>query len=92
MDNILRVYYLHTLVAGALLAVLARLAYLWLLPKPLPNVPHNPITNIWGDIPDITYYMKGGKRTFGDYVADVVKKHGPLSQVSRTSLWLWSRK
>jgi hypothetical protein len=86
MDNVLRVHYLRVLVTGALFAVFTRLAYLWLLPKPLPNIPHNPVTNIWGDISDITHFMQGGKRAFGDYISDIVKMHGPLSQASRVLL------
>ncbi|KAJ1303773.1 hypothetical protein OPQ81_008196 [Rhizoctonia solani] len=34
-------------------AVLARIVYSWLIPKPIPGIPHNPITSIWGDIPAI---------------------------------------
>ncbi|KAG8746639.1 hypothetical protein FRC10_004242 [Ceratobasidium sp. 414] len=72
MESALKSSYVVPLAAGLLLAVVVRLVYLWLLPKPLPNVPHNPITSIWGDIPDITHFTKDGK-TFGEYLATVVR-------------------
>ncbi|KAG8697216.1 hypothetical protein FRC08_006668 [Ceratobasidium sp. 394] len=80
MDNALQSGYVYPLAASLLLAVLARLAYFWLLPKPIPNIPHNPITSIWGDVPDIMRFTEGGK-VFADYVAEFVDKHGPLCQV-----------
>ncbi|QRW08559.1 cytochrome P450 family protein [Ceratobasidium sp. AG-Ba] len=72
---------LRALAVGLLLVLLVRLVYARLLPKPIPNVPHNPITSVWGDIPDITQFTAGGKKTFGEYVADFVGKHGPISQI-----------
>ncbi|KAG8723104.1 hypothetical protein FRC09_004703 [Ceratobasidium sp. 395] len=81
MENALSSRYFGPLVLGLLLTVISRLLYIWLLPKPLQDIPHNPITSIWGDIPDITHFMQGGKKTFGDYLATVVNKHGPISQI-----------
>lgn len=66
----------------AIFALLAHLVYLWLLPKPIPGIPHNPVASIWGDIPAITNATKDGKMTFAGYVAGVVEKHGPILQVS----------
>lgn len=67
--------------AALVVAVLfVRLAYMRLLPKPIPGVPHNPITGIWGDIPKITRVTK--EKTFGDYIADEAREHGSLFQVS----------
>lgn len=57
-----------------------RLAYLWLLPKPIPGVPHNPITSILGDIPKITRVTE--EKTFEEYIADEAREHGSLFQVS----------
>ncbi|KAF8597491.1 cytochrome P450 [Ceratobasidium sp. AG-I] len=58
---------------------LFRLFYTSLLPKPIPGVPHNPITGIWGDIPQITRATK--EKTFCEHLADEVNKHGPIFQV-----------
>lgn len=66
-----------TFVLGLLLV---RWAYTRLLPRPITGVPHNPVVSIWGDIPEITRVTKG--KTFGEYVADEVRKHGPIFQVS----------
>ncbi|KAG9101805.1 hypothetical protein FRC06_002590 [Ceratobasidium sp. 370] len=81
MDSAVKSSYVYPLAASLLLVVLARLAYLWLLPKPIPHIPHNPITSIWGDVPDIMRFTEDGKRTFADYIAEFVDKHGPLCQV-----------
>ena len=55
------------------------LFYKWLSPKPIPGVPHNPITSIWGDIPEITKLRK--RMTFSEYLADQAYKHGSVYQV-----------
>ncbi|KAG8700977.1 hypothetical protein FRC11_012524, partial [Ceratobasidium sp. 423] len=61
-------------------AVVTRIVYSWLTPKPIPNIPHNPITSIWGDIPAIVKASKEGGKHFVDYVDDMVKMHGQISQ------------
>ncbi|KAF8750706.1 cytochrome P450 [Rhizoctonia solani] len=38
-------------------------------------------SSIWGDIPSITKAIKDNKKTFSDYVADVVAEHGPILQI-----------
>ncbi|KAF8597480.1 hypothetical protein BDV93DRAFT_369811 [Ceratobasidium sp. AG-I] len=58
---------------------LFRLFYTFLLPKPIPGVPHNPITSILGDVPLITRATKD--KTFGEHLADEVNKHGPIFQM-----------
>jgi hypothetical protein len=65
-----------------LLVLLAYVVYLWLLPKPLPNIPHNPVTTIWADIPEIMRFTAEGKKTFEEYIEHIVNRHGSLSQVS----------
>ncbi|CAE6432354.1 unnamed protein product [Rhizoctonia solani] len=61
--------------------LLIRLVYSWLWPSPIPDIPHNPITSVWGDIPAITAATKDGGKTFSGYVADVVAEHGSLMQI-----------
>ncbi|KAG9121035.1 hypothetical protein FRC07_003183 [Ceratobasidium sp. 392] len=80
MDAVLNPSYVNAIAASLLLATLFSLAYCWLQPKPIPNIPHNPITSIWGDVPDIMSSAKEGK-AFTDYIADLINKHGPLCQV-----------
>ncbi|CAE6466128.1 unnamed protein product [Rhizoctonia solani] len=62
-------------------ALVTRLSYSWLLPKPIPDIPHNPITSILGDIPAFTHDKKNGNRLFSNFVADMIKTHGPISQI-----------
>ncbi|GAB1524657.1 hypothetical protein RhiTH_007811 [Rhizoctonia solani] len=73
------------LVVAAILAALVLLIHFvhsWLLPKPISGIPHNSIASIWGDIPSITKAIKDNKKTFSDYVADVVAEHGPILQIT----------
>lgn len=65
----------------ASLAVAVPLLYYWLLPKPLPGIPHNPITSLLGDIPDIIQVLKHNEQGIVDYFSNHAKKHGPISQV-----------
>ncbi|CAE6523753.1 unnamed protein product [Rhizoctonia solani] len=77
------VVYTHpNAVAGAIgVVLLIRLGYSWLWPKPIPTIPHNPITSIWGDIPAIAKANKEDKVSFVEFLGDMVKTHGPISQV-----------
>ncbi|CAE6439234.1 unnamed protein product [Rhizoctonia solani] len=61
--------------------LLARLSYLWILPSPLPDVPHNPITSALGDAPAIARFEKDGQGTFTDFLAHFASIHGPISQI-----------
>ncbi|CAE6448817.1 unnamed protein product [Rhizoctonia solani] len=61
--------------------LLARLSYLWLLPKPIPQIPHNPVTSIWGDLPAFAHDEKNGYKLFSSIVEDMVRLHGPISQI-----------
>ena len=56
-----------------------QLFYTFLLPKPIPGVPHNPVTSIWGDVPLITSARR--EKTFCEHLADEANKHGPIFQV-----------
>ncbi|KAG9077881.1 hypothetical protein FRC06_008652, partial [Ceratobasidium sp. 370] len=80
MNSVRYSEYLSPLALSLLLAVIAYLVYLWLLPKPFLNVPHNPVTSIWGDIPELDRFMEGGKRNIADYFISFAAKYGPLSQ------------
>ncbi|CUA66567.1 Cytochrome P450 86A1 [Rhizoctonia solani] len=73
----------YSIVAAVLTALVlfVRFAYRWLSPKPIPGIPHDPITSIWGDIPAIAEATSDGWTTFSDYVAKVVAKHGSLLQI-----------
>lgn len=67
--------------AIALLVIVVTLIYYWLFPKPLPGIPHNPVTSLLGDIPDIKKALKNNEQCMMDYFNNHVKKHGPVSQV-----------
>ncbi|KAG9077180.1 hypothetical protein FS749_010965, partial [Ceratobasidium sp. UAMH 11750] len=81
MDTTRSPGYLGPLTAGLLFALIARLVYIWLLPKPLPDVPHNPVTNIRGDVPELCRYVQDGKKNMADYFASLTMKHGPVFQL-----------
>ncbi|CUA66566.1 Cytochrome P450 4V2 [Rhizoctonia solani] len=83
---------MDTVLAGTVAVVVAsalvtRLSYSWLLPKPIPDIPHNPITGILGDIPAFTHDKKNGNKLFSNFVVDMVKTYGPISQI----LFGWHR-
>ncbi|KAG9085492.1 hypothetical protein FS749_004380, partial [Ceratobasidium sp. UAMH 11750] len=80
MDTIRGSEYLGSLFAGFFLVTIGRLTYLWILPKPLPGVPHDPITSILGNVPDLVRFMEGGKKNNADYFNSITSKHGPISQ------------
>ncbi|KAF8597487.1 cytochrome P450 [Ceratobasidium sp. AG-I] len=65
--------------ASVLALLLVRWVYMRLMPRPIGGVPHNPVVSVWGDIPEITRETRG--RTFGEYLADQVRKHGPIFQI-----------
>ncbi|KAF8597485.1 cytochrome P450 [Ceratobasidium sp. AG-I] len=58
---------------------LLRLFYTSLLPNPISGVPHNPITSIWGDVPQIKKARK--EKSFSEHLADEISKHGPIFQI-----------
>ncbi|CUA76949.1 Putative cytochrome P450 CYP13A10 [Caenorhabditis elegans] [Rhizoctonia solani] len=62
-------------------ALLIRLGYAWLWPKPIPGIPHNPVTSIWGDVPAIIKADKEDKMSFVEFLAHMAKKHGSICQV-----------
>ncbi|KAG8711901.1 hypothetical protein FRC09_020350 [Ceratobasidium sp. 395] len=68
MDVVRNSDYLGPVAAGLSLAVIARLAYLQLLPKPDPRLPHNPVTNLLGDVPELFRFIDGGKKNFADFI------------------------
>ncbi|KAJ1304879.1 hypothetical protein OPQ81_006013 [Rhizoctonia solani] len=49
-------------------------------PKPLPNFPHNPVTSILGDLPEILSLVKSGK-TLSEYYELLTERHGPVIQM-----------
>ncbi|EUC66964.1 cytochrome P450 family protein [Rhizoctonia solani AG-3 Rhs1AP] len=61
--------------------LLARLSYSWILPRPLPDVPHNPVTSALGDVSAIAQFEKDGKGTFTDFLTHLTTIHGPISQI-----------
>jgi hypothetical protein len=66
----------------ALFSVLGfAIVYQWLQPKPLDNLPHNPIRGIFGDIPDIMRMTRKGDKNIYHYYARQAEKFGPISQV-----------
>ncbi|KAG8746636.1 hypothetical protein FRC10_004239 [Ceratobasidium sp. 414] len=64
--------------AGVLTALL--LVYWWLRPKPLRDIPHNPINSILGDIPELKRFMKEKNARPPDYFAHLAERHGPITQ------------
>lgn len=67
--------------ATASLAIAIPLIYYWLLPKPIPGIPHNPVTSVLGDIPEVALTLKDNERSIVDFFHNHIKKHGPISQV-----------
>ncbi|KAH7317991.1 cytochrome P450 [Rhizoctonia solani] len=56
-----------TVAIGSVLLI--RLGYSWLWPKPIPAIPHNPITSIWGDIPALIAANKEKKMSFVEFLS-----------------------
>ncbi|KAG8714345.1 hypothetical protein FRC11_008829 [Ceratobasidium sp. 423] len=54
--------------------------YFLFWPKPLANFPHNPITSVLGDLPEILRLVKNGK-TLSEYYELLVERHGPVIQM-----------
>ncbi|QRV81352.1 cytochrome P450 family protein [Ceratobasidium sp. AG-Ba] len=55
--------------------------YQCLKPRPLRDFPHNPITNILGDIPELVRLIKNEHICVLDYLELLVKRHGPVVQM-----------
>ncbi|KAH7339908.1 cytochrome P450 [Rhizoctonia solani] len=49
-------------------------------PKPLANFPHNPITSVLGDLPEILRLVRSGK-TLSEYYELLAERHGPVIQM-----------
>ncbi|KAG8767496.1 hypothetical protein FRC12_006218 [Ceratobasidium sp. 428] len=81
MDVVRNSDYLGPVAVGLSLAVIARLAYSQLLPKPDPHLPHNPVTNLLGDVPELFRFIDGGKKNFADFIESMCAKHGPIYQL-----------
>ncbi|CAE6380490.1 unnamed protein product [Rhizoctonia solani] len=62
-------------------SLLIWLGYRWLWPKPIPAIPHNPITSLWGDIPAIVKAAKEDKVSLVEFLSNMGKRHGPICQV-----------
>ena len=62
------------------LGISAFIIYFVFWPKPLPSFPHNPVSSILGDLPEILRLVKSGK-TLSEYYELLVERHGPIIQV-----------
>ncbi|KEP48387.1 cytochrome P450 family protein [Rhizoctonia solani 123E] len=62
------------------LGIGAFILYFVFWPKPLLNFPHNPITSVLGDLPEILRVVRSGK-TLSEYYALLVERHGPVIQM-----------
>ena len=62
------------------LGIGAFILYFVFWPKPLSNFPHNPITSVLGDLPEILRMVRSGK-TLSEYYGLLVERHGPVIQV-----------
>ncbi|CAE6415513.1 unnamed protein product [Rhizoctonia solani] len=62
------------------LVIGAFIIYFVFCPTPLPNFPHNPITSILGDLPEILRVVRSGK-TLSEYYELLVERHGPVIQM-----------
>ncbi|KAF8752778.1 Cytochrome P450 [Rhizoctonia solani] len=78
MSNIMSTTALATIFGSA---VLAQIIYSRLIPKPVKNIPHNPVTNIWGDIPALVKASNGKKKPFMDCVVEIIGMHDGICQV-----------
>ncbi|QRV98324.1 cytochrome P450 family protein [Ceratobasidium sp. AG-Ba] len=72
---------LRPLFAGLCLVAVSRLCYKFALPKPLPNIPHDPVTNILGHVLDLARFSRGGEKDGAKWFDSMTAKHGPLCQV-----------
>lgn len=56
----------------------------WFRPKPIPGIPHFPITSIWGDIPAMDKDIKerGTFMEVGGLAEKAVHELGPIFQVN----------
>ncbi|KAF8694124.1 cytochrome P450, partial [Rhizoctonia solani] len=68
------------IILALVLGLSAFALYFVFWPKPLPNFPHNPLTSILGDLPEILRMIKSGK-TLSEYYGILVERHGPLIQM-----------
>lgn len=80
MADIENLVAIRSLLGTFIAAATFSLVYCWLKPKPLNRFPHNPVTSILGDIPEIMRTIKSGK-TINDYYALLIERHGPIVQV-----------
>ncbi|KAG9086385.1 hypothetical protein FS749_003666 [Ceratobasidium sp. UAMH 11750] len=55
--------------------------YWWLRPKPLSDIPHNPVNSVFGDIPKLKHFMREKNARPIDYFAHLAERHGPITQV-----------
>ncbi|QRW22658.1 cytochrome P450 family protein [Rhizoctonia solani] len=78
MSNIMSTTALATIFGSA---VLAQIIYSRLIPKPVKNIPHNPVTNIWGDIPALVKASNGKRKPFMDCVVEIIGMHDGICQV-----------
>ncbi|QRV94346.1 cytochrome P450 family protein [Ceratobasidium sp. AG-Ba] len=81
MDNVRGFEYLGPFIFGLSLVAISRSCYLWVLPKPIPGIPHDPVTSILGHIPDIVRFSKNGEKDISKWFNSMSTKYGALSQV-----------
>lgn len=70
------------LTCSAVFAVLLTLLYYYLLPKPLPGIPHNEESarRLMGDVPEFVALAKAGRRPRDFWANLCAKKHSPIAQ------------
>lgn len=84
------------IVLSSTLAVSLALAIKLIRPKPLPGIPHHPITSFWGDLPRMAAAAKehGTIYELGSFFEQSMRELGPVFQVkclifSIDILWLF---
>ncbi|CAE6352496.1 unnamed protein product [Rhizoctonia solani] len=77
----------NTVAVVLVFVLITHLSYSWLLPKPIPGIPHNPVTSVLGDLPAFSHDKKNGNKLLSNFVADMIKIHGSISQI----LFGWHR-
>ncbi|KAG9018268.1 hypothetical protein FRB90_011668 [Tulasnella sp. 427] len=71
------------IVLSSTVAVSLALVIKWIRPKPLPGIPHHPITSFWGDLPAMAKAAKeyGTIYEHGSFFEQSMRELGPVFQI-----------
>ncbi|KAG8908011.1 hypothetical protein FRC01_007524 [Tulasnella sp. 417] len=71
------------IVVSSTVAISLALVLKWVRPKPLPGIPHHPITSFWGDLPAMAAAAKkhGTIYELGSFFDQSMRELGPVFQI-----------